>query len=115
MITGAHIVIYSEDAEKDRTFIRDVLKFSHVDAGDGWLIFALPPAELGVHPAAQGRGHELYLICDDVRALVDQLQHQQVSCSPVEEQSWGSLTQVSLPGGGQLGIYQPRHPQPPQP
>jgi catechol 2,3-dioxygenase-like lactoylglutathione lyase family enzyme len=111
-ITGAHAVIYSTDADADRAFFRDVLGFEHADAGGGWLIFRLPPAELAVHPANDNDAHELYLMCDDVRAMVAELETRGVRCTPVEQQSWGSLTRISLPGGGTLGVYEPRHPRP---
>ena len=112
MITGAHIIVYSKDAEGDRNFIRDVLGFAHVDAGHGWLIFALPPSEVAVHPG-DNDSHELYLTCDDVKALVSSMEARGVACGPIAEERWGSLTHVALPGGGKLGIYQPKHPQPP--
>jgi catechol 2,3-dioxygenase-like lactoylglutathione lyase family enzyme len=110
MISGAHMIIYSTDAEADRAFFRDVLGFSSVDAGQGWLIFALPPAEIAVHPAAENGKHEIYLICDDVAATVQALEKHKVGCDPVTDQGWGLLTHLSLPGGGKLGLYQPRHP-----
>ena len=109
MISGAHAIIYSTDADADRAFFRDVLKFPGVDAGEGWLIFALPPAEVAVHPGESGT-HELYLTCDDVKATIKDLRAHKVVCSPTRELAWGILTQVTLPGGGKLGIYQPKHP-----
>jgi catechol 2,3-dioxygenase-like lactoylglutathione lyase family enzyme len=109
MINGAHIIIFSTDAEADRAFFRDVMGLAHVDAGEGWLIFALPPAEVAVHPAEANDRHELYLLCDDISAFVGEMQHRGISCSPVEEQSWGLLTRVRLPGGGAVGVYEPRH------
>ena len=109
MITGAHMIIYSTDAEADRAFFRDVLKFPHVDAGDGWLIFALPPAEVAVHPAEENGKHEIYLMCDDVEATVRHLESRGIASTPVSDQGWGLLTEVTLPGGGKLGLYQPRH------
>jgi len=112
MIHGAHVIIYSKDAEADRAFLRDVLKYKSVDAGHGWLIFALPPAEVAVHPTDGDGKHELYLMTDDVAALVTTLRQQSVSCSEPTTMSWGVLTQVTLPGGGTLGIYQPRHARP---
>jgi hypothetical protein len=114
MISGAHAIIYSKDADADRRFLRDVLKFPHVDAGHGWLIFALPPAEVAVHPADEEGGHELYLMCDDIAGLTRKLTAQGVECSGLHEQRWGVLAQVSLPSGGKLGIYEPRHARPPQ-
>ena len=111
-ITGAHAIIYSTDADADRAFLRDVLGFPGVDAGDGWLIFALPPAEVAVHPAEADDRHELYLICDDIEGFVDELAAKGVACDPVQEMSWGLLTRVPLPGGGRLGVYEPRHERP---
>ena len=115
MMFGAHVIIYSEDAERDRAFFRDVLKLSATDAGHGWLIFALPPAELAVHPADENGTHEVYFMCDDVRAFIVQMEAKQVECSPVEELRWGSITRLRLPGGGTIGVYQPKHPSPIQP
>jgi catechol 2,3-dioxygenase-like lactoylglutathione lyase family enzyme len=112
MISGAHFLIYSTDAEADRAFLRDVLKFPYVDDGDGWLIFGLPPAEVGVHPAPKNDTHEFYLLCDNVEALVETLRRQGVGCSPITNEGWGLLTQVTLPSGGTLGIYQPMHARP---
>jgi len=110
MIFGAHVIVYSEDAEADRAFFRDVLGFSSIDAGHGWLIFALPPAEVAVHPAEADGGHELYFICDDLRAQIATLAARNVRCSEVEEARWGSVTKIRLPGGGEVGLYQPKHP-----
>jgi catechol 2,3-dioxygenase-like lactoylglutathione lyase family enzyme len=110
MISGAHVVIYSKNAEADRAFLRDVLGFAHVDAGGGWLIFALPPAEVAVHPADQNGRHEIYLMCDDVEAVIGRLQAANVPTRPVTEEAWGLLTAFTLPGGGEVGIYQPKHP-----
>ena len=112
MIIGAHSIIYSMSPEADRAFLRDVLKFPNVDVGDGWLIFALPPAELAVHPSTKNDIHEFYLMCDDVGALVETLEKRKVACGPIQDLGWGLLTQVRLPGGGKLGIYQPRHARP---
>ena len=112
MLTGAHAILYSSNADADRAFFRDVLKLENVDVGDGWLIFALPPAEVAVHPAAEGGRHELYLMCDDIAAFVGEMKTHGVSCSAVSQQGWGLLTEVTLPGGGKLGIYQPRHERP---
>jgi len=112
MLIGAHSVIYSTNAEADRAFLRDVLKLSSVDVGGGWLIFGLPPAELAVHPSGKNDVHEFYLMCDDVAALTAEMLKRGAACSPVEEQPWGLLTHVSLPGGGKLGIYEPRHARP---
>ncbi|HZF24961.1 MAG TPA: hypothetical protein VEZ88_01775 [Steroidobacteraceae bacterium] len=113
MIVGAHSIIYSVDAVADRAFLRDVLKLTHVDVGDGWLIFGLPPAEVAVHPSSNNDVHEFYLMCEDIAALVRDMQRQSVACSAVENLGWGLRTEVTLPGGGKLGIYQPRHARPP--
>ncbi len=111
MIFGAHVIVYSKDAEADRAFLRDVLGFRSVDAGRGWLIFALPPAEAAVHPAADGGRHELYfLLCDDLQAEMLALGKKGVRCSKVEEARWGSVAKIQLPGGGAVGLYQPKHP-----
>jgi catechol 2,3-dioxygenase-like lactoylglutathione lyase family enzyme len=110
MISGAHVIVYSKDAEADRAFFRDVLGFSAVDAGHGWLIFALPPAEAAFHPAAENSRHELYFLCDDVKAEMASLRAKGVVCSEIHEERWGSLTMVPLPGGGEVGLYQPKHP-----
>ena len=115
MISGAHVILFSRDADADRDFLRDVLGFDSVDAGGGWLIFALPPAEVAVHPAEEA-AHELYLMCDDVKATVDQLQQKGASVKlPITEQRWGSIVHIELPGGGKLGLYQPKHPLAPHP
>jgi hypothetical protein len=110
VINGAHVIIYSRDAEADRAFLRDVLEYPHVDAGQGWLIFKLPPAEVAVHPAGDRDAHELYLMCDDLEQTVADLTSRGVEFvrSP-EDQGWGILTAIRLPGGGELGLYQPRH------
>ncbi len=106
------MILYSADAEADRAFFRDVLKFPSVDAGHGWLIFALPPSELAVHTAERGGQHEIYLMCEDVAAAMSQLASLGVECSALSEQRWGSITTITLPGGGKLGLYQPKHPRP---
>ena len=110
MIFGTHLILYSRDAEADRAFLRDVLGFSSVDAGRGWLIFALPPAEAAVHPAEENSGHELYLMSNDLAADVAALEIKGVFCTEVHKERWGSVTRVKLPGGGQVGLYQPTHP-----
>jgi catechol 2,3-dioxygenase-like lactoylglutathione lyase family enzyme len=110
MIFGAHIVIYSNDAPADRAFFRDVLGYPSVDAGHDWLIFTLPPAEVAVHPAEDTGGHELYLMCDDLNAEIATLSAKGVRCSEVEEARWGTITRIHLPGGGSVGLYQPKHP-----
>jgi hypothetical protein len=101
--------MYSKDAEADRRFLAEVLDHGSVDAGGGWLIFALPPGEVAVHPA-DNVGAELYLMCDDLEMQMQSLAGRGVSCSPVEEARWGSITKIELPGGGEIGLYQPRHP-----
>ena len=110
MIFGAHVIVYSRDAAADRTFLREVLGLSSVDAGHGWLIFALPPSEVAVHPAEATSGHELYFMCDDLKAEISRLEAKDVHCSGVEEARWGSITHIRLPGGGEVGLYQPKHP-----
>jgi catechol 2,3-dioxygenase-like lactoylglutathione lyase family enzyme len=110
MIRGAHVIIYSNDPEADRAFFRDVLNFSSVDAGHGWLIFALPPAEAAFHPSGKNNLHELYFMCDDLKAAMESLKGKSVECGAVQEERWGTLTMISLPGGGKLGLYQPKHP-----
>ena len=113
MITGTHVMFFSKDADADRAFLRDVLELPHVDAGGGWLIFALPPSEVAVHPAETSGHQELYLLCDDVEAFTAELRGRGIPCSPIDEQRWGRITRVTLPGGGALGVYEPRHPRPP--
>ena len=112
MITGAHSIIYSTNPDADRAFLRDVLALTHVDVGHGWLIFGLPPSEIAVHPADANGAHELYLMCDDVEAFVREMTTHGIACGPVQNQGWGMLTQLTLPGGGTLGVYQPRHARP---
>jgi catechol 2,3-dioxygenase-like lactoylglutathione lyase family enzyme len=112
MITGSHAVIYSTDPEADRAFFRDVLKFEHVDVGGGWLIFGLPPSELAVHPAETNGRHEFFLMCDDAEAFVKEMGENGFKCEPTNNVGWGILTRVTLPGGGTVGVYQPRHARP---
>jgi hypothetical protein len=112
MIIGAHSIINSTNPDADRAFLRDVLKLTNVDVGGGWLIFGLPPAEVAVHPSHENDVHEFFLMCDDVQSLITDMQRHDIACSPVQEQDWGLLTQITLPGGGKLGIYQPRHARP---
>lgn len=113
MIIGGHSILYSTDAEADRAFFRDILKLSHVDVGDGWLIFGLPPAELAVHPSNENDVHEFYFMCDDVEAFVAEMRQRGIGCKAVEDHGYGLVTELTLPGGGKLGVYQPRHPRPP--
>ena len=110
MIFGAHMILYSKDAAADRAFLSDVLGFPSVDAGRGWLIFELPPAELAVHPAEENDRHELYFMCNHLNAEIAALAQKQVECSEVQEERWGSITRITLPGGGKIGLYQPKHP-----
>lgn len=110
MIFGAHLVLYSEDASADRAFLKDVLGFASVDAGHGWLIFALPLAEAAVHPAENGGRQELYLMCNDLQTEIAALATKGVQCSKVQEERWGSITRFILPGGSDVGLYQPKHP-----
>jgi catechol 2,3-dioxygenase-like lactoylglutathione lyase family enzyme len=113
MITGVHAVMFTKDAEGLRAFVRDVLGFPSVDAGGGWLIFALPPAELAAHPAEGDGRHELYLMCDDIVATVDELKRKGVEFTgPVTDEGFGLLTAMKVPGGGELSLYEPRHPTP---
>jgi predicted enzyme related to lactoylglutathione lyase len=118
MITGVHALIYANDAEKARAFFRDVLEMPHVDAGHGWLIFALPPAELGIHPTNEADSrvtHEVYLMCDDLQATIEELQRKGVEFArPVADRGFGLMTAMTIPGGGELGLYQPKHPVPPR-
>jgi predicted enzyme related to lactoylglutathione lyase len=111
MITGVHAIVFTEDADAVRAFFRDVLELSSVDAGGGWLIFALPPAELAAHPAEGAGHHELYLMCDDVHATAGELAAKGVELSrPVTDEGFGLMTAIRIPGGGELGLYEPRHP-----
>jgi hypothetical protein len=112
MLTGAHSIIYSTNAQADREFLRDILKLTHVDVGDGWLIFGLPPAEVAVHPADNANVYDFYLMFDDVAAFVTEMEKRHIACGPVKDEGWGLLSYVTLPGGGRLGIYQPRHARP---
>lgn len=110
MISGAHVIVYSQNAEADRAFFRDVLGFKSVDAGHGWLIFRLPSAEAAFHPSDKNNVHELYFMCDDLDAEMASLAKKGVTCSEVHEERWGSITKMRLPGGGEVGLYQPKHP-----
>lgn len=112
MINGAHVILYTRDADADRAFVQDVLGFPHVDVGHGWLIFALPPAEVAMHPASGKPSHELYLMTDDIKAFASAMKKKKVACSAVHEERWGSLVSVTLPSGAKLGVYQPKHASP---
>ena len=111
MVNGAHFLLYSQDPDADRAFFKDVLQFRSVDAGHGWLIFALPPAELAIHPAGgDSAGAELYLMCDDLTEVVKKLKAKGVHCGEISEARWGKRTNIQMPSGGELGLYQPAHP-----
>lgn len=112
-VIGAHAVFYSKDAEADRAFLRDVLKFPNVDVGHGWLIFGLPPSELAVHPGDQGGTQEFYLMVDDIKVFIAEMKAAGRSCEALSEQRWGSLTRLTCPSGMKLGVYQPKHARPP--
>jgi catechol 2,3-dioxygenase-like lactoylglutathione lyase family enzyme len=112
MIRGAHAIVYSTDADADRAFFRDVLELPFVDAGHDWLIFALPPAELAVHPAEVNGRHELFLMCDDIESFMDTMSDHGIVCSDPRAERWGTVTELTLPGGGTLGVYEPTHPTP---
>jgi len=116
MIDGSHVILFSRDPEADRSFLADVLGLPHVDAGGGWLIFALPPAEAAIHPTEGQPSHELYFVCDDIEATTDELRAKGVEfTAAISEERWGRLTRFRLPGGGEVGMYEPRHPRPPAP
>jgi catechol 2,3-dioxygenase-like lactoylglutathione lyase family enzyme len=110
MIFGAHVIVYSKDAAADRAFLRDVLGFASVDAGNGWLIFALPPAEVAVHPSEDTVRQELYFMCDDLKAEILALEDKGIRGLEVQDARWGSITKVQLPGGSEVGLYEPKHP-----
>jgi hypothetical protein len=112
MIVGAHAIIYTKDAEADRTFLRDVIGLSSVDVGGGWLIFALPPLEVALHPSERNDVHEVYLMCDDVDAFIAEMSVKKVRWSKIQEEQWGRMPEVALPGGGNVGVYQPLHARP---
>jgi hypothetical protein len=112
MIIGAHSVIYSTDPDADRAFLRDVLKLPSVDVGDGWLIFGLPPAEVALHPSNENNIHEFYLMTDDAAAFLRDMKRRNIGCSEAQNLGWGVLLQVTLPGGGTIGVYEPRHARP---
>lgn len=112
LLSGAHAIIYSHDADADRAFLRDVLQLPSVDVGHGWLIFALPASEVAVHPADSSERHELYLMTEDVAAFVEAMGARGVECTAPQALGWGVLTTITLPGGGKLGVYEPRHARP---
>ncbi|HEY1707711.1 MAG TPA: hypothetical protein VGG10_05560 [Rhizomicrobium sp.] len=115
MITGAHIMIQSRDDQADKAFLTDVLKLNSVDAGHGFLIFGLPPAEIAVHKSEHNDLHELYFMCDDIDAFVAEMKKRRITASEPIKRSWGTESDVTLPGGGKIGVYQPDHPRPAQP
>jgi len=112
MISGAHAIVYSTDPDADRAFLRDVLGLPHVDTGGGWLIFGLPASEVAVHPAEANGRHELYFLVDDVNAFVAAMSTRKIRTGPVHEERWGRLVELTLPGGGKIGVYQPKHARP---
>jgi len=112
MINGAHVIVYSKDAEADKAFIKNVLKFKYVDVHEGWLIFKLPPSEVAIHPSDENDMHEFYLMTDDLHAEMAELTKAGAACEEASQQAWGRLTRIKLPGGGTLGLYQPRHERP---
>jgi hypothetical protein len=112
MINGGHVIIYSKNADADRAFLKNVLKFKRVDVGHGWLIFALPPSEIAVHPSDKNDLHEFFLMCDDLDAEMRDLKKVGVACQAVETQRWRRSTRIKMPGGGEFGLYQPRHERP---
>jgi len=112
MINGAHIIIDSKDAEADKSFIKDILKFQYVDVNNGWLIFKLPPSEVAVHPSDENDLHEFYLMTDNLDSEIRKLEKEGVACDSVTQQGWGRSTRLKLPGGGSLGLYEPRHARP---
>ena len=112
MIIGAHSIIYSKNPDADRAFFRDVLKLTNVDVGDGWLIFGLPPSEVAVHPSDKNDVHEFYLMVEDIKKFIAKMKEHNIKCSQVQDEGWGLLTQLTLPGGGKFGIYEPRHARP---
>lgn len=111
MISGMHAILYSKDPEADREFFLNVLQLTHVDVGDGWLIFGLPPSELAVHPADKA-SHELYLMCNDMAEFVSKVGAHRIKCSEIQNRGWGLMTEIALPSGTKLGVYQPRHARP---
>lgn len=112
MIIGAHSIIFSKNPVRDRKLLRDVFELPHVDVGDGWLIFGLPPSEVAFHPSDKNDLHEFYLMCEDIKVFTTAMKKRRVACTPVRDMGWGLLTQLTLPGGGSLGVYEPRHERP---
>jgi len=112
MINGAHIVISSVDPKADRIFFKNILKLPNVDVGEGWIIFGLPPAEIAIHPSSKNNVHEFYLMCENIEKFIHEMAKHNIRCSKVRDQGWGLLSQITLPGGGELGVYEPRHARP---
>jgi len=112
MIIGAHSIIYSSDEQADIDFFKNVLRFPNVDVGHGWLIFGLPPSELAFHPAAESGLQEFYLLCDDIEEFVKEMAAHNIACSAIKTERWGLITHITLPGGGKLGVYEPKHARP---
>lgn len=112
MITGAHTIIYSSDTGADMNFFKNILKFPHVDVGHGWLIFGLPLSEVAVHPSTENGLQEFYLLCDDINLFVQEMAGHKIACSAIESQRWGNITHLTLPGGGKIGVYEPKHARP---
>lgn len=111
MFSGAHVILYTPDADADRAFLKDVLGFPHVDAGRGWLVFQLPPAEVAVHPTSGAHKHELYLMCEDISRVLTTLENRGTEISrPISDEGWGLLAAIRLPSGAELPLYEPRHP-----
>jgi uncharacterized protein (TIGR02246 family) len=115
VINGSHVILYSANPDADRAFLRDVLNLPHVDVGRGWLIFGLPPSEVAVHPTDGGERHEMYFMCASIDAFTSEIERRGLNASPVNDQPWGRVTSVTLPGGGTVGVYEPRHARPPMP
>ena len=112
MISGAHAIIYSQDADADRAFFRDVLGLGNIDLGGGWLVFALPPSEIAFHPSETSNKHEIYLMCEDIASFSSRVSAHGVKCTEVKDEGWGLLSSVTLPGGGVIGVYEPKHERP---
>jgi hypothetical protein len=112
MITGTHTILYSTNPEADKAFLLNVLHLTNVDVGHGWLIFGLPPSEIAVHPADTNGPSEFFLLCDNIQDFIRQMAEANIPCDPVQNQRWGHLTYLTLPGGGKLGVYEPLHPRP---
>jgi hypothetical protein len=115
MINGAHCIIYSTNSDADRGFLKDVLNLPSVDVGQGWLIFGLPPSEIAIHPSDKDGSQELYLMCADIEVFVTEMERRGIAVSEIDDKGWGLLAQVTLPGGGKISVYEPRHARPETP